>query len=149
MSKYLSTNFKKQAAAFLSATALVGVVQANYKELPANAADTITFRVLEHSIAPSGHASMKVDASTINENKWAILTDQVTKVAILMPGASSNSLCPYFDLARYKHSISQIEANKLDFQIDVQIMPDDARKAQESKCLVVNMPPRSAINWKY
>lgn len=149
MSEYLSKNFKKQAAALLSATALVGVVQASYSELPANAADTITFRALEHNIDPSGHASLKVDARAINENKWAIMTDQVTKVAILMPGASSNSLCPYFDLARYKHSINQIEANKFDFQIDVQIMPDDARKAQESKCLVVNMPSRSAINWKY
>lgn len=149
MPEYLRTNFKRQAAAFLSATALIGAVQANYRELPANAADTITFRVLEHTIDTSGRASLKVDARTINENKWAIMTDQVTKVAILMPGASSSSLCPYFDLARYKHSINQIEANKLDFQIDVQIKPDEARKAQESKCLVVNMPPRSAINWKY
>ncbi len=144
MSERLSSKF---AAALLSASAIISTVQAAQPELRADANDTITFRLKEYKVE-SGHASLKVDASTITENKWKILTDKVTKAAILMPGMDNKRLCPYFDLAQRNYSIDQIEADRYDFQIETDIKPEEEKAARDKRCLIINIPPRSTINWK-
>ena len=146
MTGFLNKNFVRHAAALLGASAIAGNAQP--QSLPIEAPDTITFRVLSHKIEANGNTSLTVDASAMNDNKWAILTDQITKAAIVMPGVSGSRLCPFFDLARYKHSIDQIEANKANFLIKAQITPADAKKALEHQCLVVKMPSATSINWK-
>ena len=137
----------KFAAALLSATAIMGTAQAEQPELPANAKDTITFRVKQHNIQDN-HASLVVDASAIGDNRWKILTDKVTKAAILMPGMDSNRLCPYFDLAKRQYTIDQIEKGKFDFKIETEITPADARNAIDKKCLIIDIPSSRKINWK-
>lgn len=144
MSERLNSKF---AAALLSATTIIGTAQAAQPELPADAEDTITFRLKDYKVE-SGHASLNVDAGAINQNKWKIITDQVTKAAIMMPGMDNNRLCPYFDLAQHKYTIDQIESGKYDFQIETNIRPDEEKAARDKQCIIINIPPHRAINWK-
>ena len=135
------------AAALLGASAIAGHAQTQ-SSLPIEAPDTITLYIISHKIEANGQASITVDASAMNNNKWAILTDRITKAAIVMPGVHNNRLCPFFDLSRYKHSIDQIEYSKPNFLIKAQITPMDVKKALENQCLIIKIPSARAINWK-
>ena len=144
MSGLLKSKF---AAALLSATEIIGTAQAGQVELRADANDTIIFRVKDYAIRDR-HASIKVDASAIDDNKMAIITDRITKAAILMPGMDNNRLCPYFELAKHRHTITQIESDKYDFQVETEVTPDESKAAQDKQCLIIKIPSRSEIIWK-
>ena len=148
MTGLLQKQFTYHAAALLSASALSASAQTTLPLLPSEAPDTLIFKLLAHKIDPSGTASLTVDASAMDSNKWAILTNQITKAAIMTPGIKDKRACPYFNLARYPHTIEQIEVNKYDFQIEAKVTPAEAEKAIESRCLIVDIPSATKIKWK-
>lgn len=148
MTGTMTKTIQRQAAALLSATALFSAASANPVNMRADAEDTISFRLLKHNIDSEGNARLVVNASTMMDNKIAIMFDKVTKAAILMPGIDNKRACPFFDLDRYQHTINQIEAAKLDFEIKAKIDPEEGKKALEAQCLIVKIPSTRKINWK-
>lgn len=148
MGNFLQTSFRRHAAALLGATALIGTAQAE-TTLRADAADTIPYPVLKHKIdSAGGQSTLTVDASSMMDNKMAILFDRVTRAAILMPGADKKRDCPYIDLKQYPHKLTQIAAGKLHFDFEAQIPPAEVQKVLAAHCLVVDIPARKTIIWK-
>jgi len=148
MGNFLRTGFRRHAAALLSATALMGTAQAE-TTLLADAADTIPYPVLKHKIdAGGGKSSLTVDASSMMDNKLAILFDNVTKAAILMPGTDNKRACPYVDLKQYPHTVTQAVAGKLHFDFEAQIPPAEVQKVLTAQCLIVDIPARKTVIWK-
>lgn len=116
--------------------------------LRADAPDTIPFKVLTHSIEDSGETTLTVDARAISQNKWAIIFDQVTKAAIMMPGKETTSTCPYIKLEKYDYTIEQTQKDRYEFQIKTKVSPQDGQLARDNQCLVVDLPPSRKIKWK-
>lgn len=139
--------FRNAAVALCGATAFSSVTVAA-PELRADAEDTISFRMLKHQVNDQGEVRLTIDARNMMEHKIAILFDKVTKAAVLKPGIDNNRTCPFIDLDRYHHTIDQIAADKLDFEIKAQIEPVEAKRALDASCVIVKIPSTRKINWK-
>lgn len=143
--------FHKEAASFLLGTAALvapSLSAGHTPDLPVHADDTIIYKVLSHSInTATGDTSLTVDASSMKERIWAIMIDKVTKAAIMMPNTDRKD-CPFIDLSRYNTRIDQMLPKSYEFNFRATVSPEDARRVNDAKCLVINIPSTRTINWK-
>lgn len=143
--------FRKEAASLLLGTAALAapaLSSADTRELPVQSDDTIVYKVLSHSInTDTGDTSLTVDASSMKDRIWAIMIDKVTKAAIMLPDTDKKN-CPFIDLGRYNTRIDQMLPKSYTFNFKATVTPEDAKRATEAKCLIINIPSTRVINWK-
>jgi len=143
--------FRKEATqALLSSAAFIvpALSAANTGEMPVKAPDTIVYKILKQSINPNtGETSLTVDASSMKGNVWAIVFDKITKAAIMTPDEKKDS-CPFIDIYRYNPQIEQVTAKSFEFNFKAKVSPEDAKRATDANCLVINIPSTKLIQWK-